>query len=112
GYRIMYNDRFVKPTMLVTMDVAGTPLEQVLDQLLAPNKLTYHIEKKTIAISRKAEKDRPAKLSSGPSLIQDRLIRGKVTDESGNPLQGVTVREKESGRITNTDVNGEYRINL
>ncbi len=39
-------------------------------------------------------------------------ITGKVTDESGNPLPGVSVTIKGSTRGTSTDINGLYTINI
>ncbi len=38
-------------------------------------------------------------------------VSGKVTDDSGQPLPGVTVVIKPTVRGTNTDVNGNYTIN-
>jgi TonB-linked SusC/RagA family outer membrane protein len=39
------------------------------------------------------------------------IVSGKVTDDSGQPLPGVTVVIKATVIGTNTDVNGNYRIN-
>lgn len=110
GYRIMYNDRFVSPTMLVSIDVTGQPFERVLDQLLTPNRLTYHIEGKTIAISRMAPGQPETTQRIDQYQSQQRVVSGKVTDEKGNPLEGVTVRVKESGAGTTTNANGHYEI--
>src|SRR5690606_16230559 len=90
GFRIMYNDRFVKPSMLVSLNVNARPLEQVLHQLLAPEQLTYHIEGKTIAIRRMAT-ELPVSDQKNKFFRQERVISGRVTDDQGNPLQGVSV---------------------
>ncbi|WP_407428828.1 SusC/RagA family TonB-linked outer membrane protein, partial [Arcticibacter sp.] len=39
-------------------------------------------------------------------------ITGKVLDEEGNPLPGVTVKASGSTGGTSTDLNGDFRINL
>lgn len=44
------------------------------------------------------------------SLAQDRRITGKVTDETGTTLPGVSVGIKGSSQGTVTDVNGEFAI--
>ncbi|PPK99360.1 TonB-linked outer membrane protein, SusC/RagA family [Parapedobacter indicus] len=111
GFRIMYNDRFVKPSMLVSLNVNGRPLEQVLDQLLAPERLTYHIEGKTIAIRRKAT-GLPVSDQKDEPIRQERVISGRVTDDQGNPLEGVTVRVKETNEATTTNSAGEYQISV
>ena len=45
-------------------------------------------------------------------LTNDIPIRGKVTDENGNPLQGVSVQLKGNTIGTMTDVNGNFKIDL
>jgi len=37
-------------------------------------------------------------------------ISGKVTDENGIPLQGVTINEKGTGNTTMTDINGNFEL--
>lgn len=50
-------------------------------------------------------------LSSVATGFSDaRLIRGKVTDQQGAPLQGVSVSLKNSLTGTMTDANGDYQI--
>lgn len=45
------------------------------------------------------------------SFTQSRIIKGKVTDESGNPLPGVTVSTKPESANTVTGPDGTYSIN-
>lgn len=49
-------------------------------------------------------------LSSMQLLAQDLAIKGKVTDNAGQPLTGVTVSVKGTSRGTGTDNNGDYSI--
>src|SRR5690606_5040742 len=49
---------------------------------------------------------------SGPVAVQQREIRGRVTNESGEPLAGVTVAVPDRGITTVTDNNGNYRLPL
>lgn len=46
------------------------------------------------------------------STYQLITIKGKVTDEQGMPIPGVTVRHKETGAATATNTDGEYTINV
>jgi len=46
------------------------------------------------------------------AFTQDRTITGKVSDNSGLPLAGVKVTIKGSSRVTITDQNGYYKIEV
>lgn len=46
------------------------------------------------------------------AFAQERTVTGTVTDETKQPLPGVTVTAKSSGRGTITDVNGNYNIRV
>lgn len=51
--------------------------------------------------------------STIPALAQGKKITGTVTDESGEPIVGATVAEKEtSGRGTSTDIDGNFSFAL
>lgn len=112
GYLIMYNDRFVKPTMLVSVNVNNQPLERVLDQLLTPKSLSYQIEGTSIAIRRMKTGRSPVQRPSEYKQSQDRVITGTVSDGKGSPLEGVTITVKETMAASITDANGSYRITL
>lgn len=49
-------------------------------------------------------------VGTGISQAQPATIRGTVTDESGNPLAGVTVVVESTNKGTTTDVGGNYAI--
>src|SRR5690606_19380760 len=110
GYLILYNDRYVNPKMLVSMDVSDQPLETVLDQLLRPRQLTYYIKDQTIAIRRPRTTAEQTPLPTSVPEVQQPEVSGTVTDESGQPLEGVTVAIKGSRVATTTAPNGSYRI--
>jgi TonB-linked SusC/RagA family outer membrane protein len=46
------------------------------------------------------------------TFAQDRVIRGKVTDDTGAPLQGVSVIPKGSKTGVQTDKDGNFTINV
>ena len=46
------------------------------------------------------------------TFAQDRLIKGKVTDDTGVPLQGVSVIPKGSKTGVQTDKDGNFSITL
>src|SRR5690606_17173722 len=44
--------------------------------------------------------------------VQLKTVSGRITDENGEPLEGVTVALKETTTSTLTDADGNYRIDL
>ncbi|HEY6901760.1 MAG TPA: TonB-dependent receptor plug domain-containing protein, partial [Puia sp.] len=51
-------------------------------------------------------------LAATPALAQTQKITGKVTDETGNPVSGATVREKNTKRGTFTDGEGRFTLQV
>ncbi|PPL00544.1 TonB-linked outer membrane protein, SusC/RagA family [Parapedobacter indicus] len=111
GFLIVYNDRFVKSAKPVTIVANRMPLEDFLQAVLTPQALTYQIKENTVLISR-LKKINSADAPPAVSMQQQRTLTGKVTDESGRPLAGVTVSVKGTSIAVTTDVSGEYRITI
>src|SRR5690606_29685153 len=111
-----YNDRFVTPDMTVSINANEQPLENVLDQVLNPLKLTYHIEGNTIAVRKMKVNQLLRKVvlpkAAEIQVIQQRVVNGRVTDEEGNALEGVTVSLKGTTSVVTTDASGTYRISI
>ncbi len=49
---------------------------------------------------------------SGPLFAQNPTVKGKVVDEKGDALIGVTIKIKSSTEATTTDVNGNFSLQL
>ena len=110
GYQIVYSDRFVTSTNLVTITADRMPLEDFLTNILTPEHLTYQIKEKTVVIRRLAVSERKNQGVVQP--IQQRILTGKVTDEHGHPLPGVTVSAKGTSLAVTTDDGGVYQITI
>ncbi|MGK6352010.1 TonB-dependent receptor [Parapedobacter sp. DT-150] len=108
---VVYNDRFVDPSIAVSISINNTPLNKALESLLKPVSLTYHITENTIVITKlpmQVSKETIRKANE----LQQRTVSGRVTDEKGNPLEGVTVSVKGSSSAVTTDGEGGYRIGI
>src|SRR5690606_15090126 len=85
------------------------PLDEVLVRIFEKQPhLGYVIEQKTVVIKPKREAVRPMELP----VAQQRILQGRVTDETGTPLTGVSVVVKGTGRGTSTTEEGVYSINI
>ncbi len=101
GYLFLYSRQMLDNTRKVSLQVKGATLEEVLKLSLKDQPLAYTIVDKNIIIRRTEE---PISVPIATT------ITGKVSDASGQPLIGATVKVKNSKTGTGTDVNGKYTI--
>lgn len=102
-YDFVYRD--VKLESFARRDVSfkDATVEQILTDCLKGTDLAYEINGKTIIIRRQAVNQEKGKT---------KVITGKVTDEQGNALPGVTVMIKGTSLGTATGADGEYRLEI
>lgn len=102
-YLFIYKNDLLKNSPLVSLQIKDQDLTQVLGKLLANIPITYLIIDKSILL-----KEKPGSPLAKPTR-QDK-ITGKVTDENGQPMAGVTVSIKGGSASTMTDAEGNYSI--
>jgi len=109
GYDFVYNDFDLRGLKVSSLQLNNVSLENGLQACLEGQDLSYLIKDKTIIIKRK-EKSLFSKLSdligfAGP-------VKGVVIDENGHGLPGAVIRIKGGQRISNTNNDGEFIINV
>ncbi|MFD2724924.1 SusC/RagA family TonB-linked outer membrane protein [Hyunsoonleella rubra] len=102
-YRFVYRTKSFKNAPSVKLKKGIITAHDLLSRCLSPSNYLYELTAdKTIILKEK------------PPVNQNRTISGKVTDENGVPLPGVTVlvhRDKNNNfRGTTTDFDGGYEI--
>ena len=102
GYRFFYNDDFTYLDNLVSVEAKKQSLNQILDGILKQTDFEYKVlENKLVVISIKKE------------LLQVKAkVSGKVTDQAGLPMFGVTVSIKGTKKSTLTDANGSFSMEV
>jgi TonB-dependent SusC/RagA subfamily outer membrane receptor len=105
GYNFIYNYDWLQDTRPVTIQVRDASLNQVLEICFKDQPLTYAILDKTVALKRKPA---PATLAPPQAALLD--IHGRVLDENGKPVSGVTVTIRGTKKATATDENGEFTL--
>ncbi|CAG4992353.1 TonB-dependent receptor P3 [Dyadobacter sp. CECT 9275] len=133
-HHFFYNTEQVDVNRKVTVKLAGS-LDEALKTLFENTDITYQIAGKQILL-----KKRPlakAAALNGPVLLQietemkvppadlrpqiiermllrnaDREVRGRVSEESGQPLPGVNIAIKGTTRGAISDANGNYSIEV
>ncbi|WP_162926608.1 SusC/RagA family TonB-linked outer membrane protein [Pedobacter chitinilyticus] len=97
GFSFWYDDNVLKGSKPVSVQLNNMPLTEALDKVFANQPITYSVTDKTIVLK--------AKPNSNTSSSVQQSIYGLVTDEFGQPLPGVTVREK--GVANNPFITGQ-----
>lgn len=88
----------------ISINAQNQPLEKVMDAITLNNNLEWQLTNKTVVIRYKKNGDREV------TATLQTTISGRVTDEQGTPLKGVTVTLKGSTISTSTDENGAFKL--
>lgn len=100
-FSIIYKDAQVNSDKTYSGNFSDQPVTKILDEFLPKEGLTYQVKGRIIVV---LPKDEPTESK------QQNSISGKVTDESAEPLPGVTVLVKGTTRGTVTNVEGEFNL--
>ncbi|ERJ60462.1 TonB-dependent receptor [Sphingobacterium paucimobilis] len=103
GYNVLWSPKHVNKELKVNTNFTNTSLDEALVKTLNQVNLTFTIEDKNIVIT---PKERPTNNTPASRVI----VTGRVTDEKGNPLSGVSVKIKGSTQGTATTADGKFSI--
>jgi TonB-linked SusC/RagA family outer membrane protein len=106
GYNFVFNDRLMKETKNVSIQVKDATVKSVLESCFKDQPITYSVIDKTIVVR--------SVTSSPPARRQEATIsaplKGKVMDQQGEPLEGVAIAVKETGQITTSNALGFFSL--
>ncbi|WP_256006009.1 SusC/RagA family TonB-linked outer membrane protein [Pedobacter deserti] len=106
GYNFIATGDVLDKARLVSIDVRNKDFRLVLEQIFEKQPISYDIENNTVTL-----KTREASLLDNLiSRFRSIDIRGRVTDDKGQPLPGVTILVKGTQRGTLTAADGSYQI--
>lgn len=97
---VFYSHNLLKDDERVNLDMRQASVSDVLNLVLKGKGITFTIGKELILL----------KKQEGGGTKQPGEVSGKVTDEKGAPLPGVSVAVKHSGKGTATDPDGRFRV--
>ncbi|WP_162852495.1 SusC/RagA family TonB-linked outer membrane protein [Dinghuibacter silviterrae] len=115
GYTFFYNYDLLREAHPVSLDVRNASLEQVLKLCFSNQPLDYFIENKTIVVTRRTGPPAatgPIADSVARVVIEDVDVRGRVSDEQGQPLVGVSIKVKGQQTGTTTDPDGIFSLHV
>jgi len=108
--KFAYADNVVKPGFKVNVNINNKTIKQVLDEVLTPFNLSYKVIDDVIVISERAED--AVTITSSSATHKQAKVNGKVTDETNQPLPGVSVKLKGTTIATVTDINGNFVLDV
>ncbi len=108
GYNFFYSNDLIADATPVTIKVSNEALADVLKRILPQRNLSYTVDKRQIILARAdaPASQGPAKKKGGATVT----VRGRVTDKTGEPLIGVSVKSGAQG--VTTDIDGNYTIQV
>lgn len=116
GYIFFYDKSLMKKARPVTIQVKDALLENALDICFRDQPLTYSIIGQTIVVKQKVPTIPDYQVTQVISAITEvnlsKTITGKVTDEEGKALEGVSVMVKDKKIGTMTDEKGFFTIDV
>jgi TonB-linked SusC/RagA family outer membrane protein len=101
-YRFLYNDDVLdKNSLPASLNVVNASLDEAMAALLANTNLVYRLNENNLVI-----------LSEKGGIVAANKITGKVTDEAGQPMPGVSIKLKGSELGTQTGLDGKYALDI
>lgn len=105
--KFIYSTNSIQAKQKVSIYVQGRPLSKVLDDLLSPINISYEVVDSRILLHKK-----PIETLNPTIATAERTITGKVTDEKGEGLPGVSVIVKGTQRGTITGGDGNFQLQI
>lgn len=98
-YRFLYNENLQGIRNKVSVKLSDASIDATMEELLKESDLTYQVlDNQLVVIKSKTE------------ALADIAVTGKVVDEKGEELIGVSVKIKGTNRGVSTDVTGSFKL--
>ncbi len=114
--KFVYSAQRIPCKQKVSLRAKDESLGDVLDELLVPLDIFYHVSGDQIVLMRKNSEDAAPGTAVkeadkvAAELLAAKVITGRITNEAGDPLVGVSVLVKGTSRGTTTNANGVFSI--
>lgn len=115
--RFLYSSSLGLKERKVTLNASNEALEKVLNDLLKPLRLDYEVSGRQIVLRRLKEAKAETATEKLPneaavSVLPDKPVSGRVIDQQGGGLPGVSIVLKGTQRGTTTNANGNFNITV
>lgn len=100
-YRFLYNESLLTTGQKISINAVEEEVLSVVQRVLQNTSLTYELLNKKLVVLKRAG-----------MVVQPAEVSGKVTDSTGSPVVGASVRIKGSNAGTATDANGNFSLTV
>lgn len=101
SYRFLYHDSSIASIKDISIQVRNESVLKIVDQLIAGTPLHYRVTENNLIV-----------LGTGSYQPADSVVKGKVTDDNGQPVAGVSIHEPGSKGGTMTNDKGEFSLHV
>ncbi|NEW83908.1 MAG: TonB-dependent receptor [Mariniphaga sp.] len=107
----VYYDNIIDLNKKVSVNAENKTVEEILEEVFKSSDNTFKVFDRQIVIAQKESSatDLEALATQQP---QKKELKGKVTDEKGSPLPGVSVVVKGTTTGITTDIDGNFRLSV
>ncbi len=111
GYVFLYDKEEVNNIKDLSISIHNKPFKDALNQIMSKTDLTVDFFDNTIVLKKGMRKATVADASPTKAAnLQQNRISGRVVDEKGNPVAGVSIRLKSNGRNVSTKHDGSFSL--
>lgn len=100
SYRFLYEDEQLPKDTRINLDVQKASIQTVLNSVLLNTTLKYRILNDNLVVLTTVKE------------INSRVVRGKIIDETGQPLPGVSIKIKGSASGVSSGTDGTFSIEV
>jgi hypothetical protein len=109
-FKFIYNNDEVNDNQKVTFNKQGARVEEILDELLPAYNLDYKVIDRQVVVFPREEIR--AEATPAVAAQQQKTISGRVIDQEGLPLPGVSVVVQGTTIGVITDIDGNYTLQV
>jgi len=102
SYRFFYDAGLIDQSALVSVKLNNASLEEALKAIFSGKNISWELEGRFIVL----------KKAAAPSAEGTRRLKGTVSDDSGEPLYGVTIFIKGTTTGIISGLDGQYEIDI
>ena len=108
GFDFFYDGKIITDDQRIDINIRNVTIDEALHNTFEGLNFIYEIEGKKIAIKKKPA---PSLIEKVKSFFNNINISGIITNENGIPLNGATIKVKDSKILTKTNTEGAFTLN-
>lgn len=116
--QFVYSTQVIDPRQRVSLTAVNVTLEEVLNRLLKPLQVRYELVGRKLVLSPTTsavfDLSQTPRVAEQPTEYADpkRMVSGRVTDEKGTGMPGVSVVLRGSQKGTTTNAEGRFQLDV